>query len=512
MEHLPSRPLAAVGGVGSALFGLGAAELIAGTTTRLRSPILDVGDRAIDLVPVFLKNWAISLFGTNDKTALLVGIGVVIAVYAALIGLLAFRRSTIFAGAGLSLFAVLGGAAALSGRGNPPWWTITPTLVGSTMAAVALVLLTRAFVIEPRGRRLGRPSQSIADLVPNSRRRFLGTTAVLAAAGAGAAAVGRSLEARFGAADSRAAVRLPSPIDQVPEVTEAGFYTANADFYRIDTALTVPQVPTEGWSLDIGGMVDRPFSLSYDELLRRPMIETDITLTCVSNLVGGKLLGTARWLGVRLDDLLADAGIDPAADQIVGRSVDGYTCGFPVDTLDGRDAIVAVAMNGEPLPLQHGFPARLVVPGLYRYVSATKWLSEIELTTFDAFDSYWVPRGYADRAPIKQSSRIDSPTTLSTVPLGPVALGGVAWAQPVGVAKVEVKIDDDDWFEADLGEDVSGNTWRQWQTVWQATPGRHSISVRCTNHDGDLQSADRVDPLPDGATGLHTIVVIVAEA
>ncbi len=273
----------------------------------------------------------------------------------------------------------------------------------------------------------------------------------------------------------------------------------------------MPQVPTDGWSLDIGGMVDRPFSLDYDELLRRPLVETDITLTCVSNLVGGNLIGTARWLGVRLDDLLAEAGIDPAADQIVGRSVDGYTCGFPVGALDGRDAIVAVAMNGEPLPLEHGFPARLVVPGLYGYVSATKWLTEIELTTFDAFDAYWVPRGYAATAPIKQSSRIDTPKTLANVAPGPLALGGVAWAQPVGVATVEVRIDDGEWMPAELGVDVGGSTWRQWQWTWDATPGRHSVSVRSTNDDGEVQTAERVDPLPAGATGLHTIVVNVTD-
>ncbi len=510
MHTPPSKTAAAVAGIASAAFGLGVAEVIAGTSASLRSPVLDVGDRAIDLVPPFLKDLAIEWFGTNDKLALLLGIGAAVIVYAAVIGIIAFRRSMVAAGAGISLFAVLGSAAALGARSGASWWSALPTIAGSLATAGAIVAI--ASLARPSSASHDGPRATIADLVPNSRRRFFGTAALLGATGAAAATLGRRLEARFSATDSRAAVRLPSPIEPRPQITEADFFTPNADFYRIDTALTVPQVPTEGWSLSIKGMVDRPFTLSYDELLRRPMIETDITMTCVSNLVGGNLVGTARWLGVRLDDLLDEAGIDASADQIVGRSVDGYTCGFPVDTLDGRDAIVAVAMNGEPLPLEHGFPARLVVPGLYGYVSATKWLSEIEITTFDAFDSYWVPRGYAERAPIKQSSRIDTPRTLTTVPAGPTPLAGVAWAQPVGVAEVEVKIDDGDWVAVTLGEDVGNDTWRQWQMVWEATPGRHSVSVRCTNNDGEVQDDARVDPLPDGSTGLHTVVIMVEDA
>lgn len=289
-------------------------------------------------------------------------------------------------------------------------------------------------------------------------------------------------------------------------------FTPNDEFYRIDTALTVPQVPAETWQLDITGMVDRPLRLDYDDLLGRQIVERDITLTCVSNTVGGELIGTARWLGVRLDDLLAEAGIDPAADQVVGRSVDGYTCGFPVAALDGRDAMVAVGMNGEPLPLEHGFPARLIVPGIYGYASATKWLTEIELTTFDRFDHYWVPRGYAAQAPIKIQSRIDTPRGLDRIAPGPFAIAGVAWAQPVGVEAVEVSIDDGPWQPADLGDPVNDSTWRQWRLAWDATPGRHTVSVRAIDRNGAIQTADRSEPLPDGATGHHTVVVLVDEA
>lgn len=249
--------------------------------------------------------------------------------------------------------------------------------------------------------------------------------------------------------------------------------------------------------------------LSYRELLDRPQVEADITLTCVSNEVGGDLLGNARWQGIRLDDLLDRAGVAEGADQVVGRSVDGYTCGFPTAALDGRDALVAVAMNGEPLPLEHGFPARLVVPGLYGYVSATKWLSEIELTRFEDFEQYWVPRGYAQRAPIKMSSRIDTPTGLSTVSPGRVVVGGVAWAQPEGIDVVELRLDDGAWERAELAAELNGSTWRQWRWEFEATGPRHALTVRAIDSTGAIQDERRSEPLPDGATGLHQVVVLV---
>jgi DMSO/TMAO reductase YedYZ molybdopterin-dependent catalytic subunit len=292
----------------------------------------------------------------------------------------------------------------------------------------------------------------------------------------------------------------------------ASLFTPNSTFYRIDTALTVPQVPAESWELKVNGMVDRPLRLSFDDLLGRRVEEHDITLTCVSNTVGGELIGTARWMGVRLDDLLAEAGIDPAADQIVGRSVDGYTCGFPVAALDGRHALVAFGMNGEPLPLEHGFPARLIVPGIYGYASATKWLTEIELTTFDDFDHYWVPRGYSEKAPIKMQSRIDQPRGLDRIPPGPFAIGGVAWAQPVGVDAVELRIDGGDWQPTTIGAEVNASTWRQWTFPWEATPGRHTIEVRAIDRNGAIQTEERSEPLPNGASGHHTVVVLVDEA
>jgi DMSO/TMAO reductase YedYZ molybdopterin-dependent catalytic subunit len=288
------------------------------------------------------------------------------------------------------------------------------------------------------------------------------------------------------------------------------FITPNADFYRIDTALTAPQVSTGDYTLRIHGMVGNEIELSYDELLRRPMVERDITLTCVSNEVGGHYAGNARWLGTRLDDLLREAGVQPGSDQVVGRSVDGFACGFPVaNAMDGRDALVVVGMNGEPLPIEHGFPVRLVVPGLYGFVSATKWLTEIELTTFAAFDHYWLRRGWAQQAPIKLMSRIDTPRGLGKVAAGTAAIGGVAWAQHTGIAAVEVQIDDGPWQPATLGDVTTKDTWRQWMLPWEATSGRHTITVRATDANGAIQTSDRAEPIPDGASGLHQIVVIV---
>ncbi|MEQ9163154.1 MAG: molybdopterin-dependent oxidoreductase, partial [Ilumatobacter fluminis] len=264
-----------------------------------------------------------------------------------------------------------------------------------------------------------------------------------------------------------------------------------------------------GWTLRITGMVDEEIELTYDELLQREIVEADITLSCVSNEIGGNLLGNARWTGVRLDDLLAEAGIAADADQIVGRSVDGYTCGFPTAALDGRNALVAVAMNGEPLPLEHGYPARLIVPGLYGYVSATKWLEEIELTRFDAFDQYWVERGWVEDAPIKTQSRIDTPRGLQTVQAGTVPIAGAAWAQTRGIERVEIQIDDGEWVEARLADPLNDVTWRQWSYAWEATPGRHDIRVRATDGTGAIQTDERTEPFPSGATGRHQIVVMV---
>jgi hypothetical protein len=287
--------------------------------------------------------------------------------------------------------------------------------------------------------------------------------------------------------------------------------TANRDFYRIDTALIVPQVRAEDWTLRLTGMVERPFELTYGELSELDIVEADITMTCVSNPVGGDLVGHARWLGVLTRDLLDRAGVRRGADQVVGRSVDGYTCGFPLSADYDRPALVAIGMNGEPLPLRHGFPARLVTPGLYGYVGATKWLTEIEVTTFDAFDQYWVPRGYGAEAPIKTMTRIDTPRSFETVAAGPVVVGGVAWAQTRGIEAVEISVDGGEFEPVQLADELTAESWRQWRYEWDATPGRHDFVVRAVDGTGVTQTEERAEVLPDGASGWMSLVVTVSD-
>jgi hypothetical protein len=289
------------------------------------------------------------------------------------------------------------------------------------------------------------------------------------------------------------------------------FRVPNADFYRVDTALTVPAVDPATWTLAVGGMVDRPYTLSYDDLLAMPLVERDLTLTCVSNEVGGQYAGNARWLGVRVKDLLAHAGVDPRADQLLSRSVDGWTASTPIAAVtDGRDAIVAVAMNGEPLPAEHGFPARMVVPGLYGFVSATKWLVALEPSTYAQEQAYWTRRGWATDAPVRTMARIDVPQPLATVSAGRVAVAGVCWAQHRGIDGVEVQVDDGPWRTARLGSVPSDDTWRQWVIAWDAAPGRHTVRARATDGRGRTQPAARLTPFPSGAQGWHEVVVTVA--
>jgi DMSO/TMAO reductase YedYZ molybdopterin-dependent catalytic subunit len=506
--------LPAVAGLLTAAVALGVAELVAGLRRGGESPVVAVGEEVIDAVPAAVKDFAIETFGTNDKVALLVGIGVLLALFGVLVGIVAVRR--LAAGlAGVALFGVVGAAAALA-RPDADALDVAPSVVGMLAGMGALVALVRALTAPPAGAPVaaGRGTLPAMD-----RRRFVTLGVGLAAVAAGAGSVGRVLSRSFRAASSRAAVLLPAPLRPLaplPATADLGldglspFVTPNDDFYRIDTALLVPQLPAEDWSLRVHGMVDRELELSYQDVLDRPLVEADITMTCVSNEVGGDLVGNARWLGVRLADLLAEAGVRPGATQVVSRSSDGWSCGFPTEAaLDGRDALLAVGMNGEPLPLSHGFPARLVVPGLYGYVSATKWVTEIELTSLEAFDGYWVDRGWAKEAPVKTQSRIDVPRGLARVAPGPTAVAGVAWAQLRGIDRVEVRVDDGPWSDARLADVPGPTTWRQWVWDWDAIPGRHTITARATDGRGDTQPEERAEPVPDGATGWHSIVVNV---
>ncbi len=524
-------------------FGLAVAELFVGVFDNFTSPILSVGDKAIDLVPVPLKDFAIRTFGTKDKQALLFGIFSAIAVFALLVGFLGRRRPAL-AVAGFGVFGVVGASAALTGRTGTPSDAV-PSII-AILAAIGVFLILRRSILgqslwprragsESLATATGKSANSSSDTSAatydgaasataggGSRRQFLVLAGGAAVAAAGIGTLGRWLQNSAGAISRRLAVVLPrakAPLAALPtsvgvaELTTANpFFTPNKDFYRIDTALVVPKIDVDSWTLQVKGMVGLERRYTYEDLLSRNLVERDITLTCVSNEVGGILMGTARWLGVPLRELLEEAEVDPNATQIVGRSVDGWTSGFPMSAVtDGRDTLVAVAMNGEPLPFQHGFPARLIVPGLYGYVSATKWLTEIEATTMEAFDAYWVPRGYAKEAPIKLASRIDVPRGLSTIPPGRNAVAGVAWAQRRGISKVEVNIDSTGWQEAELADDVSTDTWRQWRLSWDATPGSHDIAVRAYDGKGTLQTEERVAPLPNGATGWHSVIVLVSD-
>jgi DMSO/TMAO reductase YedYZ molybdopterin-dependent catalytic subunit len=343
--------------------------------------------------------------------------------------------------------------------------------------------------------------------------------------GAGAAALvagaaGRTLQhARFDVEGSRREVALapPQPVSAARpaagEFAEPGlspYLTPNRGFYRIDTALTVPRLRAQDWSLRVHGLVDRELTVDYRQLRERVAIERDITLTCVSNEVGDDLVGNARWVGTPLADLLREAGIRPGADQLVSTSRDGMTIGTPIrEVMDGRDALLAYTMNGEPLPVEHGFPVRMVVPGLYGYVSACKWIVDLKVTTFDAFDAYWVRVGWARQAPIKTQSRIDTPRSGAEPRAGRIPIAGVAWAQHRGISAVEVRVDDGPWQPAELAPQTTTDTWRQFRLMWDATPGRHTVWVRATDGTGAPQTARESDVLPDGATGHHHVTITV---
>jgi DMSO/TMAO reductase YedYZ molybdopterin-dependent catalytic subunit len=515
----PGRVAAAVAGVAAAALALGTGELVAGLDARLRSPIEAVATEVIDRAPRPVERFAIETFGTNDKLVLVVGILALSAVFGAVLGIVA-RRRPLAGPVGMAAFGLLGVLASL---GTPIATAVAA--VPSMAAAVAGALALRLLVPAPATAAGGddsvdrdRPPDPLTRGGVGSRRAFLGLTAAVTASAALAAASGRALRGRFSAAESRAGVTLPrpaAPLPPIPATAEAGvegiapFVTPNRDFYRVDTALIVPQVRAEDWTLSVTGMVEEPFELTYAELSNLDIVEADITMTCISNQVGGNLVGNARWLGVLTRDLLDRARPQRRADQLVGRSTDGYTCGFPIEAAYDRPCLVAIGMNGEPLPLRHGFPARLVTPGIYGYVGSTKWLTELEVTTFDAFDQYWVPRGYAEQAPIKTMARIDTPRSFESVAAGRVMVGGVAWAQTRGISGVEIRIDDGDFEPAVLAGEVARETWRQWRYEWDATPGRHDLTVRAVDGTGERQTEERAEPLPDGASGWMSLVVNV---
>ncbi len=484
---------------------MGVGHLVASLVNPVASPLLAVGSALIDAAPTPAKEFAVRTFGTNDKPILVSSIGVVLVVFGAVVGLIAWRRPRI-ASVAIGLLGVAGAGAALT-RG--PWTNAIPSVAAGVVGVAALhLMLTRRVADATAGSALDAAKG-------RSRRGFLaalgGTAAVAAVAAAGGVVVGR---ARDAASAARRALGLPAPASaakalpegvQVPGVST--FTTPAADFYRVDISLVTPHIDASTWTLTLDGLVDRPLTLTYDDLLAMPLVERDITLTCVSNEVGGPYVSTGRWSGVPFRDLIARVGVHPGVDQVYSYSLDSnYTCSTPFQALnDGRDAMVVVGLNGEPLADERGYPARMLVPGLFGFVSATKWLQRIEFTTYAARTAYWTTRGWATDAPILTQSRIDVPRSLTTLPKDKPVIAGVAWAQHRGIAKVEIRIDEGDWKEAKLAADGGIDLWRQWSYVYDGPAGLHSAQVRATDLDGHTQPEQRTKVFPSGARGWHQI-------
>lgn len=549
----------ALAGLTAGALALGVAQLVAGFAGPETFPVVAVGDVVVDLTPAPVKEFAITTFGENDKAVLVGGVLVVLAGIAALIGVLA-RRRLAYGYAGLAAFGVIGAVAVLT-RPGAGVAGVLPTVVGVVCGGLALRWLLRRATVPASSGTVPPPAPAEPETSESEtseseaaesgvaraasevegerpaverpavmragggarefdRRRLLtGVAGGVVVAGA-AAVLGEQFGGRRALDQARVGLALPkpaTPAKPLPPGTDfringlSPFITKNQDFYRVDTALVVPRVDPRAWKLRIHGMVDKPIELTYSDLLSMPLTEADVTLTCVSNEVGGPYVGNARWLGVRMADVLRGTGLQPGADMLLSTSDDGFTCGTPVDVvMDGRDALFAIAMNGEPLPLEHGFPVRQVVPGLYGYVSATKWVVDVKVTRFDRDEAYWTPRGWAAKGPIKTESRIDVPKSGASLKAGRTVIAGVAWAQHTGVDAVEVRVDRGEWRQARLAQVPGPDTWRQWALDWDATPGDHTIEVRATDAAGRTQTDQQAPPAPDGASGWHTITVNVA--
>jgi DMSO/TMAO reductase YedYZ molybdopterin-dependent catalytic subunit len=511
-----ARNTLALSGVAAAAISLGVGSLVAVPFGASADSRTAVGSSVIDLTPGPVKEWAIQTFGPSDKLFLSLTVLIVIGVVAAVAAL--WERSRVPVGSVAIALAAVAGSAAVLSRTGASLVDVLPTLVGALCGIATLRFLTSG--------RLGdgdaAPARSQnADEEPDEprdpgRRLSMATIGFLGVgvlAGVVGAVLSRQLHSVSG--DRKAFTppplkkRIPPvPADVQPEgVALPSFVTSNEDFYRIDTALSVPQLSRNEWQLKIHGMVDREVTYRFDDLAKFDLVEKMVTLTCVSNPVGGDLISNAVWTGYRVRDLLAAAGVHPDADMVMSTSSDGFTAGTPVEALtDGRDSLLAITMNGQPLPVEHGYPARLVVPGLYGYVSATKWVVDLELTRFDRAEAYWTRLGWSARGPIKTESRIDVPRSGADIPRGPVRFGGVAWAQQRGIKAVEVQIDDGPWQPAQLGAAYNDDTWRLWSFEWQASQsGSHQIAVRATDETGAVQTSQRADVVPDGATGWDTV-------
>ncbi|GGF52076.1 oxidoreductase [Marmoricola endophyticus] len=510
-------PLAAAGVV-TGLAGLAASLLAAALLHLPGNPVTAVASVVRDLTPGPVAEALIGLVGHADKPLLIAGTTLVVLLVAGAAGVLQ-ARSAPLAYALLGALGVIGFIATSSapgtetgggtGSGGSPAAAI-PVVIGFVVWALVLPMLVGVAqrYVEVRA----APSASPA-AVGHSRRVFLERSAIVVV---GALVLGGASRALASGRDrveaAREALRLrlgrgttPSGAD-LGVAGQASWRTADSDFYLIHTALAVPQVAPDDWSLRIHGMVERELTISFAELARRERTEDWITLCCVSNEVGGPLIGNAYWSGVPIRSLLAEAGVKDGADAVKQTSEDGWTCGTPLAALTDpdRQAMLALGMNGEPLPIEHGFPVRMVVPGLYGYVSATKWLVDLEVTRFDDFAAYWTERGWGEKGPVKTESRIDVPVDGEAVDAGRVAVAGVAWAQHTGIDKVEVQLDGGSWQDARLGTVPGVDTWVQWVLDTELDAGEHTAVVRATDRSGYTQTAARADVLPDGATGWHS--------
>jgi DMSO/TMAO reductase YedYZ molybdopterin-dependent catalytic subunit len=532
------RPLAAAAGLLSAGVALGVAELVAGLVGPASSPVVAVGDTVITLVPEPVKQFAIATFGENDKIALVVGTLVVVALYAVLVGLVSLRSRRPGV-AGIALFGLIGAVAAVT-RPSGGLLDALPSVVGALAGTVALLALVRPLTLPSAGgaappaadhdgrhadevvldRLRGALAMADRKGTGMDRRRFFLTGGVALGAAAVTGGGGRLLQRRFDVSGARGDLTLPTPSSPAPALPAGAdlaeqvegltpLFTANRDFYRVDTAITVPQIRPAEYTLTLRGMFDSPRTHTLADLFDRDdVIERDITLTCVSNEVGGTLASTARWTGIPLGAFLRENGIRSGSDQLVCRSQDGMTIGASTRAaLETEDAMIAFGMNGEPLPVEHGFPVRMLIPGQYGYVSACKWMTEIEASTYDALDVYWTERDWAAQAPVKVFSRIDTPAPLRRFPAGRRPIAGVAWAQTRGIARVEVRVDEGEWLEARLSPEVDADVWRQWVLPYDFTPGSHQLTVRATAADGEVQTEERAAPFPNGASGLQSIRV-----
>ena len=523
--------LAAFAGAVAGAVGIAASELLAGILPGVPSLVVAVGSLIIALQPPGAKDFVAGLFGTNDKAAVNIAVVAVALVVAAAAGVLG-RRSFVNALGLLLAFGLVAFTAAFLQPLSSPWLAALNAVIatGAAIGALRILLGEAGFMAPVRVARPGSRKAAGAATSPastgspseltSSRRRFLIRSVGFLVGAVAAGIFGRLLLDRQHSGGVPASAKLPAASEVVPPLTADQSLTApgitpivmpNDSFYRIDTELLVPQVDASTWQLKVTGMVDHPVTYTYADLLAMPLFEQYATLACVSNEVGGSLVGNTLWTGVHLKKILADAGVKSGATQIVGRSLDGFTVGFPTAwALDpAREPMIAVGMNREPLPTEHGYPARLIVPGLFGYVSATKWLSEIELTTREAFNGYWVPLGWAKDGPIVTESRIDNPSDGSNLSAGPADIDGVAWAPDRGVDRVEIRIDNGPWQTALLSSPISKATWVQWQMRWQATPGSHTIEVRATDGNGAVQTATQHAPSPSGATGYDHVKVSV---